>query len=419
MNLLSSFKAFGLGLADKLNTSKDPFDSFTRATMPKDRRPLHEQEKDYFQDLQDFWVCQRQVLTYRVPLPAGSPLDLGDQALWHGVYTAMLSLRYHVLHDDQTQDLLLHAGRGLSLHQTAHGETDRRLIRGVSDDLTIWMDDASNDSATGHLLGIYFLWLFSPAALQTLCRTLVSGLATELLVHGHALVKADHSPTTYGALDQGWKTDPLRITLALAVYAVAYTICDSKRFLDAFCDLYQKYKALIPYAKSKLLWLDNQNDTHRAAIHLAILSSLGFATAESFYGLARLYQMALKDGNVWVLGLCSYGYTPNLKATPLVKKVLSEFSLDSKRFNVGRDNYPISAVYAQEGLKAVQWGGVYRSSQPLPRWDVRSQDFFWQRNLRSLDVGSTGAQADSRHNMGDWLSAYWLARQTGILNETD
>lgn len=419
-------------MTDCLNSLNDPFPAFDRPAIPKESKKLWELEAEFYSDLvNNFWVCDGQVLASRLPLPLSPDnLDLGDQAIWHGVYTAILAIRWHLpmtgTPDMETYSHLVNAVKGLQLHQTAHGEANPRLIRGVSNDLKTWQDDASNDSATGHLLGIYFAWKYGPPTLQPVLQSLAAGLAAELLAHDCALVNADGKPTTHGALEQGWKTDPLRITLALAIYAVAATICKAPAFMKAYSDLYSKYKAIVPYPKVKLWWMDNQNDTHRAAIHLAILADLttGGPRQDYIWGLERIRRMCAKLGNVWVNALCQwggYGWAPDNRNEAL--KVLSEFTLKDKQSNEGRDNYEIMTKgpypYSPAWFKPVQWKNTWMANQPLPRWQARAQDFFWQRNLRSLDVGSGGAGADSRLNGGDFLAAYWLSRLTGILNPND
>jgi len=424
---LESIKAAAISAADLVNKVYDPFDDFTRPTPPKESKKLSALEHEFYVDLVGaFWGCGGRVVLHRIPLPVGTQIDLGDQAIWHGVYTAMLALRYYVNGGgNELSDAVSNAVLGLKLHQTAHGEAKPRLIRGVSDDLKQWQDDASNDSATGHVLGIYFAWKFGPAGLRTMLAELATGLAREILTNRHALVRADGTPTTYGALEQGWKTDPLRITLALAIYGVASMLGrgDTHPFMQAYRVLFARYKSILAYPKVKLLWKENQNDTHRAAIHLAILADLTFGQLDrEIYknGLVRLRRMTAKQGNVWVNALCAFGRRLRYSEDRSVAlKVLSEFTLTDKQFNNGRENYPIPMPYAVMGVRAVKWGDKYMASQPLPRYAVRPQDFFWQRNLYSLDLGSTGANADSRLNGGDYMAAYWLSRLTGILNAED
>ncbi len=418
MGFISIAKAFAIRASDKLNELHDYRAPFTRQAMPKENKKLWEIEKEFFEDLvNNFWICDGQVLASRLPLPIGSPVDTGDQALWHGIYTGMLALRWRWQRDPATYGHLIEAVKGLRLHQNAHGEPVPRLIRGVSDDLKTWEDDASNDSATGHLFGIFATWKWGPEALRPVCEVLARGLAAELLAHQCSLVNADGRATTYGALDQGWKTDPLRISLAMAIYAVGATLCKEPAFIQAYEDLWRKYKALAPYPKVKLWWLDNHNDAHRAAIHLAILSDLtsGEVRLEYVKGLGRIRRMVDADGNIWVNALCDfggYGWGPDNRDDAM--KVLSEFTLKDKQFNEGRDGRKSPLLKACGGETV--WNGKWVSRQPLPRWATRAQDFVWQRNLHSLDAGSDGASADSRLNGGDFLAAYWLSRLTGILS---
>lgn len=429
MGLIESLKAAAIRTTDLLNKFNDPFDNFTRPALPKEIKKLSEFEKEFYDDLmQNFWVCDGQVLAHRLPLPIGSPLDMGDQAIWHGVYTAMLALRFWQLRDSETSKYLYDAAQGLTLHQTIHGEPSPRLIRGISDDCKTWQDDASNDSATGHLLGIYLGWKLGPETMRPVFAKLSEGLALELLNHGDCLVGPTGLPTTYGALVDGWRSDPLRVTLALAIYAVAACTTNTFGYEKEFHAIFDKYKAILAYPKVKLWWKENYNDTHRAAIHLAILADLTQGEQRDLFrdGLARIRNMVRKDGNIWVNALCAWGLGYQNGAADdreLALKVLSEFSLEQKKFNGGVDNSigrtTISTYGAEWSWTNVLWNGTWMADQPLPRWVVRSQDFFWQRNLRSLDVGSSGIPPDSRLNCGDWLCAYWLCRATGILTDQD
>lgn len=424
MGLIESLKAKAIQATDVLNKLNDPFSAFDRPPCPKEKKKLFELESEFYTDLTtNFWRCNNQILISRIPQDTRLSLDMGDQAIWHGIYTGILALRYSLTPDDEQQKVLLQlmqAVRGLVLHQTIHAEKYPRLIRGVSNDLTSWQDDASNDTATGHLFGIYFAWKFGPPSLYPVLISLAHGLAAELYDHSNNLVGPSGIPTTYGTLDQGWKTDPLRITLALAIYGVASVMTQEPEFLTAYSTLYKKYKDLVPYPKVKLWWIDNANDTHRAALHLMILSSLneGSIREQCRSGLERIIEMARKDGNAWVIALCATGGVAiDARDREIIRTVLSEFSLTDKMYNPGRDKYaePPSLPW----FKPILWNGTWMANQPLPRWMVRSQDFFWQRNLRSLDVGSSGALGDSRFNGGDYLAAYWMSRLAGIIGNAE
>ncbi len=426
--MIEWLKAKAIQTADAINRHHDPFPAFDRPGVhPGSPKKLSELEAEFYDDLvQHFWGCDGQVLLHRIPLPVGSPIDTGDQAIWHGIYTGVLALRYYQVADpgqaSRVYGDLVEAVKGLQIHQTVPGEATPRLIRGVSDDFEMWQDDASNDSATGHLFGIYGVWKWGPASLRPICHVLAAGLAAEILRNDHALIRADGSKTTYGALVDGWKSDPLRISLALAIYAVAATITRQPAFMKAYSDLYVRFKTMVPYAKVKFLWAENYNDTHRAAIHLAILADCAMGPAQLIYqgGLSRIREMVAKDGNVWVNALCAWGREVQWRDDQEVAvKVLSEFTLRDKQFNEGRDNSIRLPPAGFPWFRKVLWNGKWMANQPLPRWMVRSQDFFWQRNLRSLDVGSEGAPADSRLNGGDFLAAYWLSRMTGILAPGD
>lgn len=397
---VSIMKVLAIWLADLVNLLHDPFEDFTRPEEPKYFELLSEKAVKFDDDMGTFYWPDWKI--YRYILPTVS----GDQCLWHGVYTAMWALKNSVTGDHSAQ--LGACMDGMGAFQLPSG-CGSRLIRGWREDGT-YEDEVSNDQATGHLLGIYFGWKHGDAHCRDRARTLAAGLADELISHDNALVNADGSPTRYGRLENGHLTDPLNLTLCLAVYRVAYQITSDRRYLDQYDRLCGLYRPLIPYAKVRLLWWDEQPATHRAAIHYSILCDLETdAGLRDRYvrGLLRTWRIASRSANPWVYFLVRRVCLVDPKYLEFARKHLREFTLEDKQRNAERVN--------SHRVETFRWGGVLRARQPLPRWRVGSQDFFWQRHPYSVDDWVGNGEGNVRYNGGDFLAAYWGLRSLALL----
>jgi len=315
---------------------------------------------------------------YQLPMPA----DEGDAALFQGLYTAMMNFK----HNEVTPEL-----------QAANAALggffiDGILIRGVRSDGTV-NDTTSNDSATGALLGLYSIWRKGTwEADYTIQRW-----ASRIVTSGYALTDLNGVPTKYGQLVDGWRTDPLRLTLLLAILALAMHTKDVPANAKMHYDiLYRRYRLLLKYPKVKLLWWDTDYDTHRAAIHLHVLYNL---TGDQTYadGLGRIARITEAENNAWVQILCwpFNGISPNLG-------IMHTFTLAHRtKGNIESLNSPY--------FPGVKWGSNTRSVTALPIRHRGSQEFFWQRNMFSLDEWVGNKQATVHHSGLDYLLAYWLA----------
>lgn len=402
-SLANVVKVGAIWATDAVNAIYDPFRNFDRPEEPKYFEHLKEKAVKFETDLQDFWWPTHNVFLYT--LPGNS----GDQALWHGVYTAMLASKYSVTGALVDITVLEEAVKGLLSHQQPLGEPLPRLIRGWREDGT-YEDEVSNDQASGHLLGIYFAWKYGNVACRVAAKTLITGLADELAINSNNLINADGSPTKHGKLENGLYTDPLNLTLLLAIYKLAYEIVGENLYKIRYDDLCEKYRILIPYAKVKLLWLDEQQAGHRAAIHYTILCDLEKdhdLNRKYLRGLLRVWRISRKGANPWIYFLVRRICLVDPAHENLVRKHLKEFTLEDKQHNAERIN--------STGVETFKWGGHLRCRQPLPRWRVGSQDFFWQRHLYSADDWIGNGTGNLRHNGGDFLAAYWGLRSLRII----
>src|SRR5262249_32620321 len=95
--MISFLKARVLDGVDLLDRANDPFPAFDRPALPKYPETLCTKAMKFEVDLLDnFRIREGTILQYRIPLPIGSPLDLGDQSLWHGVMTFGLCVRNNI-----------------------------------------------------------------------------------------------------------------------------------------------------------------------------------------------------------------------------------------------------------------------------------------------------------------------------------
>lgn len=329
-------------------------------------------------------------------MDASLPIDLGDQAIWHGYATAMEAIGgSSVFLSCFVDGLVLHQPKGI-------------LVRGV-DPVTWRMQwDASNDSATGHLVGLFFVLMYGEASQRMTCVALVKEWASAVVLNNYSLVNADMTPTTYGVLEDGWKTDPLRITLLMALLLTAYTFTGVEEYCDHYDKLRDLYEPLTHALPFRCFGLEKYPDLHRGAMHLYILSKLDADNAPYLKGLRNYQKWARKEGNILVLALCAGTLGSTAEDGALARKVLGEFSILAKNSNPGKQlslSWPTKA----------RWGGEWVSRQPIPKWQKRTQDYEWARNPYALDSGVEGQPADSYMNGSDFLFAYYLCKLGGLL----
>jgi hypothetical protein len=413
------FKVGVIWAADLINRVWSPFDAFARPLTLKRAESLETKAGMFESAIAGYFhdgVVYDSTISWGINFD-----DIGDEALWHGVAVAMWCIKYSVTNEASDLEQIRSGMAGLDLHQTAHGESVRRLIRGVADPLnpkTTFIDDVSNDGGTGHILGIYYAWKYGDADVKQKAAVLARGIADEILNNSYCLIGPDGSPTTYGKLIDGPLTNPMCLTLCLAILKVASAITADPKYDAAYNDVLDTYGSakLYNYPKVSFLSFNNWNDDHRAAIHLSILADFD----DRFIGgLKRLWKLNKESGNAWVAYLC--GRHVSISASELTASMarLNEFYVEDEN-NIQKINSTNPAVEAL-GIKlktyAPLWfmSGDTVSSQPLPLWWTGSQDFRWQRCPYSVDdwVGNT---TPSQTFFGlDFLIAYFGFKQQGWL----
>lgn len=418
--LLSNIVKVGLiWLIDTINCIWTPFASFTRPMTLKRVESLDSKASQFESSLNQFYHGG---IVYDSTISNGTTFDdVGDEALWHGITVAMWALKYSVTNDPLDLEKIRSGMVGLNLHQTAHGEPVRRLIRGVQDPLnpmTTFIDDVSNDGATGHILGIYYAWKYGDAQIKQQAQVLARGIADELLNNNYCLIGPTGSPTTYGALLAGWLTNPMCLTLCLAILQVASTITSDSKYSAAYDNVLSVYGSidLYKYPKVSFLTWNNWNDDHRAAIHLSILADLD--PSDRFVdGLKRLWKLNKDSGNAWVAYLYGKHFSIPKEDFESCVTRLNEFYVEDENNiqKLNTTNPAVGSLNINIFKYVILWfmTGNLVATQPLPLWWTGSQDFRWQRCPYSVDDWIGNTSSSSIFFGTDFLIAYWGFKQLG------
>lgn len=417
--LANIVKVGGICLADSVNHLWNPFKPFTRPFVQKRNEPLYNKVNKFEANFSNFL---HDGIVYDSTISFGTQFDdVGDEALWHGVAVAMWAMKYSTTKNPADLEQIRNGMIGLDLHQTAHGEPVRRLIRGVQDPSNpqgSFIDDVSNDGVSGHILGIYYAWLHGDVDIKQKAEILVRGIADEVLNNNYCLVGPTGAPTSFGHLINGLKTDPLNMTLCLAILRVAYAIIPDPKYITAYKNVLEVYGSahFYNYPKASFLTFNNWNDDHRAAIHLSILADFD----ERFNkGLKRLWKLNKDSGNAWVAYLCGRHISiPREELVPCIIR-MTEFYVEDEN-NTEKINSTNPAV-ASLGIKLKKYAilpfmkGRSVADQPLPLHWTGSQDFRWQRCAYSVDDW-IGINVPTQEFFGlDFLIAYWGFKQLNWL----
>jgi hypothetical protein len=395
MPFLNWAKVGAIWLADTINLCWNPF--YEQLAAPSTQN-LGALETLFSADLEARFMRPTGQFDYQLP-PAA---DSGDTALFQGLCTA-----YKIMKGDNVDTQV-------AFIQTlfANGV----LLRGYYQN-GIANDTTSNDSATGMVMFFYAALRWGTPTVRTRAGALLRLWINSLVAHNGALVDLQGNATQYGALDNGWLTDPLRITDYLAVLALgmAYDATNNVAHTE-YARLYNLYRPILPYAKVRLLWWNTDYDTHRAGIHLHVLYNL---TGDSVYkrGLQRLMRITRKENNAWVYVLCRDALDTKNDAS--VVRILGTF--DFQRRQLG------DVQSLNDGQPSVNWPPKFpswlsflgttqkRCRYALPFNRRGSQDFFWQRCMFSLDEWTGNTKADVYHSGLDILICGWMASRLGII----
>jgi len=379
MWLVNWIKVIGIWVCDVVNCVRSPF--VENVDMPVMSPLLSYTEELFYNHIQQYFMRGTGEFLYEKPRPESA----GDTTLWHGIYTGMAIMRG----DEVTPEYNFLAtlfdsngrlGRGFIYDQDYYGTLN----------LT-----TSNDSATGVLWAFYCAYRWGTSTDRARFGRLLLTWVKSLKANGWALVNDKDEPTKYGKFVNGALTDPLRLTLLLAVLRLA--ACYDAIYLTDYLELYHKYRPILPYPKVSLLWWDTSYDTHRAAINLHILFNL---TSDRRYlkGLERLYRISKKQCNPWVNALCGRGR---------IADILKSFDVQTRLKG--------DVITFNSDWPTVKWGKKVRALKALPIYRRGSQDFFWQRHPFLINDWPLNDVPGAYHTGLDFLVCYWLAKRTGQL----
>lgn len=387
ISLSNYIKVGAIWLTDLIN-HYDPFElppDYDVATFPPSLENL------FWADINARFYQPTGEFYYQIPRPQ----DAGDTALFQGLATSLKILRKADSLKERTFIQSLFPNGALVRGYYADGRPN---------------DTTSNDSATGMLFFFYTALWYGTDDERATAGAMLRQWVNHLKAHNWALCDQQGNPTTYGKLEDGLMTDPLRMTLLLALLSVAKAY--DPAFAQDYSDLYHKYYPILAYPKVKLLWWDTDYDTHRAAIHLHVLYQM---TKDEVYkkGLVRIWRISEKTQNAWVYTLCSVAMDNPDGA--FVVRMLSTFDFNRRQLgnvesinDVPSVNWPPQLPFNLTTPKA-------RSKSALPLSHRGSQEFFWQRCMLSKDEWVGNKTGDTFHSGLDFLLCGWLASRLGLL----
>jgi len=121
-----------------------------------------------------------------------------------------------------------------------------------------------------------------------------------------------------------------------------------------------------------------------------------------------------KTGNPWILALLHGWVEFSDQDKNNFFKHLHEFTVHDKGPAIEKINTTREEELKRLGTRIVSWGGKKIATQPLPRWQVGTQDFFWQRDVNSLDDWVGQDSPFEIYNGCDFLVCYWLGKVRGL-----
>lgn len=395
MQPINLLKVGAIWLADTINLLWDPFKDYVEEPMTTDLGGL---EALFAADIEARFVQPSGEFWYQIPRPS----DAGDTALFQGLFTGCKIMASADVTNQMSFIQTLFKNGVLIRGYYPNGEPN---------------DTTSNDSATGMLFFYYTALRWGTPLVRSQAAGLLRLWINSLLAHGGALVDLNGQVTTYGALDNGVLTDPLRITLYLAILSLGIAFWpDAPEIRSEYERVYHTYYSILAYPKVKLLWLDTDYDTHRAAIHLHVLN---YVMKDDIFkrGLQRVWRIMHKTNNAWVYMLCRDAL--DAKDDALVGRMLGTFSFQKRQQgNVQNVNPAEPSVYWPPNFPSwLQFLGTpqLKCQHALPIYKRGSQDFFWQRGPFSLNEWVGNVNADTYHSGLDILVCGWLASRLGVI----
>lgn len=408
-------KTILLGAVDKLNVMADPFQEFTRPARDIDPATLEQRDRIAWADIQARWLFGPKREFYW----SMNPNDLGDMAIWHGLYTATCALR-------GDNEALERAVCGMEKLQFLGGNS--RLARGAdgvdgqhrtdpsrkyyTEDGYVWTDNCSESTLLGHLFGL-MTCIGTP--LEERAGKMATALAQQIIDDGYRMLNQDGTPAKFGDLRPGLTTAPIRLS-ALACTLLLASRFD-KKFRPEYDALVKNHMASLTHPETHVLFVHPWYQDLIAYLALTILFMVdGTAKNRTAYQDAMLgmWKKNRKEGNTFYAGLVALCIGPrSIDSVDRLNalKTLREFAVTvpSKFKTAGH----VSLV-GDKSIAQFTWGFGSKkmtvAKQPVPVWMRGPSDIVWQRCPYGLGDGS-----DSGFNMMDYCLAYSLAERSGLI----
>ena len=365
--MMSFFKSFLLKGVDLVNGAPKPFN---RPMLPDPSIPFLN-EDSHLRNIMAAAEHEIEGFVKDGAFVAQKPNDLGDAAIWQGVYTAMAAMRWHVQPSPKTQTALVLASTALSRYINrgvlCRGAMPRDL-EGIlfhrdpsktyyDDDGFVFREDASLDSLVGVMFGAAIANRFGGPEVAAILAGPLKELSSSFTKAGFKLISRDGKPTTHGNCTPGVIQAPVRI-IAAALPSLVSGGEEWKGIAGRFAPEFAVPDTQIP---GKMSWVN---------AHLAILSTLTFVAAapegapglkEAKRGLASLLSKYTDAGNSFlVFAAAVLGASVSSEQLDKATKALLEFPVGAK---------PAAVI-----------GPDAPADQPVPAWKRPPADVFWQRN---------------------------------------
>jgi hypothetical protein len=414
--MLNILKGALLGLVDKLNVAADPFQEFTRSCREVDPATLSQRDRIAWKDIQDNWLFGPNREFYW----SMKPNDMGDMAIWHGLYTATCALR---------KDLpaLARAVDGMEKLQFLGGNS--RLARGAdsvsgphnvdpsrkyyAEGDYVWTDNCSESTLLGHLFGL-MLCIGTPE--EARAGKMATELARQLVKDGYRMLNQDGTPAKFGDLRPSLTTAPIRLA-ALACTFLLASVFEPDEFRSEYDKLVKCHMHSLTHPETHVLFVHPWYQDLIAYLALTILFQCdGNADNRAKYGeaLQSMWAKNRKEGNTFYAACvvwCNGRGAVKPKDRDSALFTLREFSVTVPS---GLKKPGSVDLTASKDVAWFTWGFGSKkmtvSKQPVPVWMRPPQDVVWQR----CPYGMKG-DSHEEFNFMDFCLAYSLAERAGLI----
>jgi len=417
MSLLSLFKATVLAGADGVNALVGGPQPFTRLAVPDPSGHFvdHQTRRDFIaaaaeQELDGFVVEGNYF--------AQKPNDLGDAAIWQGVYTAMTVMRWNARQSPEAQTAMQKAaaalarffyptGPGVSVLcrgavpvalEGSHFHIDQNnaskyFTDGYLGEPYAYREDASLDSLLGACFGAAIVKRFGDVPSNSVLAMPLARFARGFKAAGYRLTNRDGSRTRYGDCAPGFAQAPVRILAAALPSLLAGTLCGSEDWRDIAAAHGPEFATTDTQVPGRISYVN---------AHLAILANLAWVAAApqrgsrpapgTVYaadGLRKLLEKYSDAGNAFLVHAAArLGVAVTRSQKDKANKVLLEFPLGPK---------------PAAGLNS----SVAPALQPVPVWQRPPADVVWQRSPYPYSGSESHA-----YNRMDYLLAHFFERRS-------